>query len=89
MDARLTILRSKAPVHVSTSVFDRLPILIDPPTSILRTVEKATTFIETTLAEELEAAKEEGVRARALLCTECNTLNDPRDRECVVCSALL
>lgn len=88
-DARLTILRSSAPVHISTSVIDRLPIVIDPPTSIPQTVEKSTTFIETTLAEGLAEAKEEGVRRRTVLCTQCDTLNDPRSRGCLVCSTPL
>lgn len=89
-DARLTILRSKAPIHVSTGVFDRLPVLIDPPTSIPQTVEKATTtFIETNLAEELAEAEKEGARRRTVLCAECDTLNDPRIRACMACSTPL
>lgn len=87
-DARLTILRSSAPVHIPTGTLDRLPILIDPPTSIPRTVEKATTFIETTLAKELAAEKGDAGE-RSVLCTDCDTLNDPRSRMCIVCSAPL
>ncbi|MFC4464650.1 hypothetical protein ACFPH6_08785 [Streptomyces xiangluensis] len=87
-DARLTILRSSAPMPISTSVFGRLPIVIDPPTSIPQTVENVTTFIETTLAEEL-AAEKGNVRGRSVLCTECDTLNDPRSRMCMVCSGPL
>jgi len=87
-DARLTILRSSAPVHVSTNVFDRLPILIDPPTSIPQVVEEATTMVEATLADELAVTKGK-VRGRSVLSTECDMFNDPRRRACMVCSAPL
>ncbi|MGM9337556.1 PIN domain-containing protein [Streptomyces murinus] len=87
-DARLTILRSSAPAHISTRVFDGLPILIDPPSSIPQTVEKATAFIETAFAEESEDEKGNN-KGRTILCTECDTLNDPRSRACMVCSSPL
>ncbi|MGW2100391.1 PIN domain-containing protein [Streptomyces olivaceoviridis] len=87
-DARLTILRSKAPVHIPTGVFDHLPIWIDPPMSIPQKFEKAHSFVENTLAEEL-AAKNTSVRGKAVLCPECDTLNSPREQACMVCSTPL
>lgn len=87
-DARLTILRSSAPVRISTSVFDQLPILIDPPTSISQVVKEATIMVEADLAGELAVARGKA-RERSVLCTECATLNDTRSRVCTVCSAPL
>ncbi|MEU9575103.1 PIN domain-containing protein [Streptomyces massasporeus] len=87
-DPRLTILRSSEPVHIPTSVFDDLPILIDPPTPIPRPVETAATFLETALAEEL-VSETSRIGGKGVLCLGCDTWNDRRRRECMVCSAPL
>ncbi|MGW2463920.1 PIN domain-containing protein [Streptomyces sp. NPDC001761] len=88
-NARLTILRSKAPVHIPTRAFDRLPILTDPPTSIPQVVDKTHTFVENTLGDGLLSVTEVSVTGKPVLSAECDTLNSPGDQACMVCSTPL